>query len=534
MFLRSLIFLGGYIVASCSLEASQTIEYILDKETIYSKGIFNFHHEDEDLFTGPYRPSKSPTQSVLVYPNKLSELPYETVLKRLVPGQDGRTLVTNTTHWPYLCHAQVSMDFSGIEYGGSGIMVGPHHLLTAGHNVYDHKTKNWVNNISVHPGLNDLIAPLGEIKATRVYTFKDWVEKQDPDYDIALIVLAQSVGYETGWSGLLSLNDPNLSKEKVHITGYPGDKGFKQMWTMSHTIKTFSSERFYYEIDTFGGQSGSGVWINKWGSPYVLGVHTQGEGELYKGNSGVRLSKSKFESVINEWISPTLTLVQKIGPNIKKNNNTNIQEIKFSLNGVNQYAEIPEIFYTPFAVGYGPFTVEAWIKTTANKDNQCIVRFGQASTHSDAVIAICGGDAIFGSYSIGWSGSSRLSLSDGKWHHIAYIRNGDLQTVYVDGIKTAHDNKYNPNITSGYLRIGYNTPGPGQAADNSYFSGSIKEVRFWNVARSNDEITQFFSTSLPTPQPHLVGYWNFEKIKQNTVSDMSGNNLDLTLRGFGD
>ena len=111
-------------------------------------------------------------------------------------------------------------------------MVGPHHLLTCGHNVYDTKVKAWADEITVYPALNEAQAPFGFAKAIKAYTFSNWTERGERQYDIALLILDKSIGKETGWGGLLSEEDQELSKEEVNIYGYPGDKGFKQMWGM--------------------------------------------------------------------------------------------------------------------------------------------------------------------------------------------------------------------------------------------------------------------------------------------------------------
>ncbi|OJW48277.1 MAG: hypothetical protein BGO67_10690 [Alphaproteobacteria bacterium 41-28] len=268
------------------------------------------HEKKDHLFTEPNKPSKPPTQSVQIYNGRPSIMPFEEkILMRIVPGKDGRVRVHQTTDWPHLIHGQLSMEYSDGEYGGSGILVGPHHVLTAGHNVYNSDKKEWAQNIYVRLGLNETIAPFGGIKVAKICTFNSWVQKKDSRYDMALLILERSIGYETGWCGLLSLDNESLLKEEVTITGYPGDQGCNKMMTMAHTIKNVEPEKFYYDIDTNKGQSGSGVWINKWRSPYVIGVHTLGEGALFTGNSGVRLSHSKLKKV-TKWISKNLALQQ--------------------------------------------------------------------------------------------------------------------------------------------------------------------------------------------------------------------------------
>lgn len=290
---------------------TRTHRHVIDSTVGCEKGQFKFSSGGSAFYVEPNKPAKPPTQSVQVYNEQPQIFPAEEkVLLRLQPGRDGRTRIQETTQWPYLLNGQLHMQYSdGRIYGGSGILVGPHHILTAGHNVYDVRKQEWANTISVRLGLNKKVAPFGEAKVIQVYTFRSWVEQGNPNYDMALVVLNRSIGHETGWCGLLCVDDETLSKETVAITGYPGDKGFNKMMTMSHRVQKVESEKLYYDIDTYGGQSGSGIRIDKWGSPYVVGIHTLGEGGLYTGNSGVRLSQIKFDKII-KWISESLILPQ--------------------------------------------------------------------------------------------------------------------------------------------------------------------------------------------------------------------------------
>jgi TPR repeat protein/V8-like Glu-specific endopeptidase len=233
----------------------------------------------------------------------------ETILKRIIPSEDGRTPVNQTTEWPYRFNGQLDIKFSFGTYGGSGVIVGPQHILTAAHNVYNSKDKGkepreWARSIMVRLGLNNAVEPYGAISAIRFYTFNAWIEKKDPNYDLALLVLENAIGLTTGWSGLLAATDKDLQSHQVSITGYPYDKGFKQMWTMTHILKHVFPERFVYEIDTGGGQSGSGIMLEKWSSPYVVGV-------MGIGNAGCRLSYAKAKQII-QWIEETMSIKQDI------------------------------------------------------------------------------------------------------------------------------------------------------------------------------------------------------------------------------
>jgi V8-like Glu-specific endopeptidase len=283
--------------------AGKTVHLQLEGGITYVKGNFDYKKDRNSYYTAPYKPQKPPQQSAGIYNEEhLEERIQE---KLLIPGRDGRKEITETTQWPYLFHSQLTIHFPSGKYGGSGILVGPQHLLTAGHNVYDPDTKEWATRIIARLGLRDKVVPFGELEAVKIYTFEEWIHKKDPNFDMALITLNKPIGLQTGWCGLLCLEDSDLLSEEVHVTGYPGDKGFNQMWSMSHVIKTVEPEKIFYEIDTFGGQSGGGIWIDQRDNPYAIGIHTLGEGGKYGGNSGVRLSQGKFTQVITEWISAT-------------------------------------------------------------------------------------------------------------------------------------------------------------------------------------------------------------------------------------
>ena len=312
MKLSPLLLLSVYFLSSHVL-AMKPVSHTISNNTEYTKGEFEFEKDKTSTYTTPHRPQKAPVQSVKIYKETPQENPYERILMRVEPGKDGRSRISNTTQWPYLFHAQLSLHYSDGEYGGSGVLVGPHHILTAGHNVFSHKTKEWAKNIVVRLALNDQVAPFGDYSVIKFFTFEEWTKDQNPNLDIALITLGHSIGLEAGWTGLLAEDDAILMNEDVHVTGYPGDKGFNQLWSMAHRVKNLQPERMFYETDTYGGQSGGSVWIKKYGNPYAIGVHTLGEGKLYEGNSGVRISHQKLD-MIQSWISSTRDIKPAILP----------------------------------------------------------------------------------------------------------------------------------------------------------------------------------------------------------------------------
>lgn len=219
--------------------------------------------------------------------------------------QDHRTLVFNPQEIPYSINVRLEVHYSdGMMYIGSGVLVGPHHVLTAAHNICSFRDKSLPDRITVHTFSK-------ETKVVRVYMPIKYMEKKSRIYnDISVLILDQSIGKETGWGGLLSDNDETLSQYKVHVSGYPGEEYPEfHIKTMEGYLKKINSDRLDYQIETSPGQSGGGIWVkNKNNLPLILGIHTTGHyGEGF--NSGVRLSKEKIlniRSIIAEsyYIAP--------------------------------------------------------------------------------------------------------------------------------------------------------------------------------------------------------------------------------------
>lgn len=266
--------------------------------------------EDTAIYLASERRTLSKTQQcAFVYTTELGQRKQEKVHteKVLAKGnsQDRRYRIDNPREWPFACIGQLTIKMNGKTYGGTGTLVGPHHFLTCAHNVYNVKKRMWAEELTVYTGLDDKLIPSGEASAVKVFTYTDWTERGDQRFDIALLILDQSLGQETGWAGLLCESDDELTKRKVRITGYPGDKGLKQLWGMRDTISKISPEEFEYEIDTCAGQSGSPIWLDNYDNPMIIGIHTLGGDSS---NSGVRLSAQKFSQLVQK-ISETFILV---------------------------------------------------------------------------------------------------------------------------------------------------------------------------------------------------------------------------------
>ncbi|HPE84728.1 MAG TPA: trypsin-like serine protease, partial [Chlamydiales bacterium] len=256
------------------------------------------------LFLSPHIPKKSFAQAPIVLRGEsLNELFEE----RLSLRNDRRTRVQDSARYPNSINVHLSTSFNDRNSGGSGAMVGPHHILTTAHNVYDVRSQSWAERITVCPGRNGDLAPFGKVTVDRAYIFSDWTKKTDRGFDIALLILSESVGEYTGWAGVVSTSDNEIQTETVQITGYPSDKGFKELWRMQNKVNTCKTEEFDYAMDdTYPRQSGSPIWVEKFGQAHIIGVHTLEEN--FK-SIGVRISALEFKDLLATYIFKTHKII---------------------------------------------------------------------------------------------------------------------------------------------------------------------------------------------------------------------------------
>lgn len=192
-------------------------------------------------------------------------------------------------------------------YVGSGIIINHSHVLTAGHNLYSSKNGGIPDEVCFYPGRQGEYSPWS-LKGKTFKIHPRYYNDEDYDYDLALLTLEESnVGLQTGWPRLRIFDDDKLLKGlNINITGYPLDKFVKDqpyMYTMSGSIKVAHKNRFYYEVDTSGGQSGSGVYVldvNAGNMTDCCGIHTTGS--KVEGNGATRINDEKF-NIVGKWFT---------------------------------------------------------------------------------------------------------------------------------------------------------------------------------------------------------------------------------------
>ncbi|MBO9658397.1 MAG: trypsin-like serine protease [Chitinophagaceae bacterium] len=216
-----------------------------------------------------------------------------------VIGGDDRVLA-NPRENPFnkICALRIRTK-NGLMYVGTGWFISSNVLATAGHCVYLHDGGGWADQISVIPFLNGDESGVRSYTARKFHSSEGWVNDRNSDHDYGVIVLDEPVGDVSGWFSFASFPDSDLNTSVVNICGYPLDRdNATRQYIHGRKLVRASERRIYYDIDTFGGQSGCPAYLKlSNGKIYAIGIHTYGGATA---NYGSRINAEVFYN-LQKW-----------------------------------------------------------------------------------------------------------------------------------------------------------------------------------------------------------------------------------------
>ena len=190
-------------------------------------------------------------------------------------------------HLPYVVMGR-------IELGCTGTFIGPRHILTAGHCVFNHTSQEWYQNLNFNRA-KDCDPDTGMFYRWKyAITVKGWKENGYHSYDYGMIIVDSYSPYmDIGWSGI-------TLDWIININGYPGNKLGRCQWHSDCKVLYVFDEQLGYHCSTNKGTSGSAVY-SYWSSTntrIIYCIHAYG-GSSY--NSCTRITESRYNQ-LKEWI----------------------------------------------------------------------------------------------------------------------------------------------------------------------------------------------------------------------------------------
>ena len=170
--------------------------------------------------------------------------------------------------------------------------------------------------------------------------------------------------------------------------------------------------------------------------------------------------------------------------------------------GSTAYLSTP--YTTDFNFGTGDFTIEAWIYTNSVSGSRGIVGISNASPSDGIVLRISNNNISFWVNGYGSAVTGSQTITTGVWYHVALVRNGSTNTIYLNGSSIGSNTQTTAIGTPSIVVVGRTY------ANNSseYFDGYISNVRIVkgtavytaNFTPSTTPLTAISGTSLLTCQ----------------------------------
>ncbi len=173
-----------------------------------------------------------------------------------------------------------------------------------------------------------------------------------------------------------------------------------------------------------------------------------------------------------------------------------------------------------------PFTIEMWIKPEGTQPWNAGLFYNETTNT---------GFEYASSWYIGGANYVRFMANGGdiygvtttsgivtpnKWNHLAVVMTGTTRTVYLNGTPLSETSTFNPiTWNSGSLYLGWDSQGTDRA-----FKGLMDEVRIWNDARTEEEITSYMFVEATGSEDNLLAYYNFNDQAATATDLANGHN----------
>ena len=184
-----------------------------------------------------------------------------------------------------VCHLHIKrkfLFFSAGEYTGTGVLFEGRYILTAGHNVYQDRSR--IASITIRCGTAEpMSAPVAEVIRGRQGLDASGFPEGGFPRDFGVIRLSRTINVRAPFELAEKEPDPGTS---VHFAGFPGEGDrasapSRDGWHLHRAegVATgIAGSIISYNVRTFKSNSGGPVWLETEGKPVLLGIHVRPSG----------------------------------------------------------------------------------------------------------------------------------------------------------------------------------------------------------------------------------------------------------------
>lgn len=326
-----------------------------------------------------------------------------------------------------------------------------------------------------------------------------------------------AVADQIATDGKLATEPPVPSRAGATFAGWYSDPGFTTVWNFTSDVVT-----------------GDTTLYAKW--TYLVVFESNGGTPVSSQNvvvDGLMVpppEPSREDYFVEGWyIDPGFSTVWDFGSNTVSGNMTlylkwlDPRNAFLSLDGIDDYVTVDSVCTS--LEGSNEITLEAWIypENFTNLPYFLAFNSGTATGLQFGVVDLGGGLGALKVMTpvLGTPDQTVTSLSLSTWTHVALTINASgVVTCYIGGVADS-----NPLANYSFAVASTDSFSIGQEYDaggpSDFFQGSIDDIRIWNYARTEIEISANFNTPLNGNEPGLVAYYECTDTSGSVLTDSS-------------
>jgi hypothetical protein len=182
-------------------------------------------------------------------------------------------------------------------------------------------------------------------------------------------------------------------------------------------------------------------------------------------------------------------------------------------------------------------SLSAWVYRNSSGKYDCIIGKDNYAGNNGYSLWIYDDDKLTLRFGNSRIYKSSTSIPSGTWVHVAGTFDGTNAKLYINGTLDSSYPASAPTSNSGGLYLGTPQDAVGNPLFN--FSGTLEDIRIWNIALTQSAIQSSMNSELLGNEFGLVAYYNFNagtaggnNTGITTLTDNSGNNNNGTLTSF--